>query len=213
MHPKITSILVVTAALVLTAACEQKVKTDSKNAIAPVESEEAFVIAPRLVNKAGAFELLAIIEGPDATEQFLKNLQLVKAQRAAIKQFKEQKEQTDEVKKKTEEVQKKLDENIGIMLKLYGYNADKEHMFLPARSALVKVTEGKKELIKRIDSPAVHLNLQAMRGKYAELTKKDGGNPAEAQTLTKKLLEEFNYDVKLTYEIDILKGALYRKVD
>lgn len=178
-----------------------------------MESYEPFVIAPRLVNKGGAYELLAIIEGVDATAQFAKNLQLLNAQRAALKQLKEQADQSDEVKKKTGDLEKKLEQNIALMLKIYGYKTSAEHMFLPTRSALVKVADGKKELIKVIHSPAEHRKLQSMRAKYAELTKNGEANSDEARTLEQKLIEEFSYDVKSTYKINVHKAALYRKVN
>lgn len=212
MPPKSIPISVVAAALISAASCEQEVKTEAEIAVMPVKSYDPFVIAPRLVNQGGAYELLAIIEGVDATAQFAKNLQLLKAQRASLRQLKEQTDQNDEVKKKTGDLEKKLEENIALMLKIYGYKTSSVHIFLPARSALVKVTDGKKELIRVIHSPAEHNKLQSMRAKYAELTKKGEADSDEARALEQKLIEEFGYDVKSTYKINIHKAALYRKV-
>lgn len=213
MHLKITPILLASAALFLTTSCDQKIKSDATPPETPAKSDEPFIISPRLINNDGAYELLAVIEGAEANRQFVKNLQLIKAQGVAVKQLKDQADKTDEVKKKTEELEKKLQENTAMMVKIYAFNASADHMFLPVRSTLVKVTGDKKEVIKNMDSPAEHHNLQAMRGKYAELTKKDGENSAEAQTLAKNLMLDFNCDVKSAHEIEIHKGALYRKVN
>jgi hypothetical protein len=76
-----------------------------------VKSEEPFVLVQRLVNNDGAFQLLTLIEGADANQQFKKNLDIVRVQRIALKKLNEQTDKTDEVKQKIEGIEKKLKEN------------------------------------------------------------------------------------------------------
>jgi hypothetical protein len=99
------------------------------------------------------------------------------------------------------------------MAKIYGYNASSIYMFISIHSALIKVVDDKKELIKKLESPKEHHKLQGMRGKFAGLIKKDGESSAEAQTHAATLLQDFSYDVKSKYKIEVSKGALYRKVN
>lgn len=213
MHPKFTHLLMASVALVFTASCEQKAKSAAAAETPAAETEEPFVIVPRLVKNDGAFELLAVIDGADANQQFIKNLQIVKAQQMALKQLKDQNDKSDESKKKVEDLEKKLQENTAQMVKLYAYNPASDYIFVPVKSALVKTVDNKKQLIKRLDSPSEHNKLLAMRAKYAAAKKKDGENSAEAQELAKKLMQEFSCDVKSNCEVDVNKGALYRKIN
>ncbi len=214
MQSRLTPIIMASAALLFISSCEQKNTTGDIQATGNLENtEEPFVIAPRLVNNDGSFELLAVIDGADANKQFVKNLDIVRAQKVVLKKLNDETEKTDETKQKIADIEKKLQENTDLMAKIYGYKADLDYIYIPARSALVKLVDDKKELIKKIESPKTHQKLQGMRSKYAELSKKDGESSAEAQALAAELLKEFNYDVKSKYEIEIGKGVLYRKVN
>jgi co-chaperonin GroES (HSP10) len=214
MQSRLTPIIMASATLLFISSCEQKTSNgDTQSSGNPEKTEEPFVIAPRLVNNDGSFELLAVIDGAEANKQFVKNLDIVRAQKVILKKLNDETEKTDETKQKIADVEKKLQENTDLMAKIYAYKADSDYLFIPVRSALVKVVDDKKELIKKIESPKTHHELQGMRAKYAELSKKDGESSTEVQALAAELLKEFNYDVKLKYEIEIGKGVLYRKVN
>lgn len=214
MQPRLTSMLLASAALLFIPSCDQFTKSSETKTEAPsANTEEPFIVAPRFVNNEGAYELLAVIEGSEANKQFVKNLDIVRTQKIILKKLNDEAEKTDETKKKIADVENKLKENTDLMAKIYGYKADLDYIYIPARSALVKLVDDKKELIKKIESPKTHQKLQGMRAKYAELSKKDGETSAEVQALAANLLKEFNCDVKSKYEIEIGQGVLYRKVN
>ena len=213
MHSRITPLLLASATLLFVTSCDQKDNSDASSPEAATMPEEQFVIAQRLVNDSGAYQLLTVIDGPQANDQFVKNLNLVRAQRMALKNLKDQAEPTEETTQKIEEIEKKLQENVDLMAKIYAYDSTSDYLFIPVKSALVNVVDDKKELVLRIDSPKKHHQLQALRAQYAEISKRDGTKSAEAETLAATLMEEFGYDVTANHDVDVIKGVLYRKVN
>lgn len=200
-------------------SCERKDVVGAPPAEAPPPSRDTPAPAPKMVRDDGVFELISVIEGIQPNRRFQASLNLIDKQRELLHQAKSNLKQNQEDPERLDAVEKLndlLQSNIAQMVETYGYSPNHNYILVPLEADLYEIMSGKAERVRvsEIRSPAGYDRLQALRSSYEATAREEASNSKPSvKELAEQLQKEFSFNVGSDYNLEIRKGALYRKLE